>query len=345
MLFHSFPRPRGNEPVDEAKGLKILENIFKSGLLLVPEVIQYPPEYPGGDEYRLVQSRFCLTQLDDLESLERHAVHFGTFHLEFDDKTIYSLGVIPVMYLPKRSSRPSADGSAPLADLGGFFIHRLLELQNLCTKMKQLDDLLLKNRFRGTITVGDKTDKTAETFTVNVKQAKTVLKMLCRDIESFDRIQGAIQGFASLFYPIDGDRKDYEPLYYFRQREWRIVRGIVLGKQTTDKAIDEQLDPAEKKALLEIDPVFYGKGEKELEFIDGKRPKVCECTAIRKIGKKTVWEMMDYIIVPAAKLEAARELAKRYNIDRGKIVDMETRKAIKAKAGAAKQSADKRVLP
>jgi hypothetical protein len=153
----------------------------------------------------------------------------------------------------------------------------------------------------------------------------------------FNLIQGAIQGLASLFYPADMDYTDkktnkpyYEQLYYFRQREWRVIRGVMLGKQR----IDKRLDPAEEAVLLEIDPVFYGKGEKELEFVDGKRAKVCECTVIRKLDGKPVWKMMDYIIVPAGRLEEARELAERYNVDRGKIVDMETRKKIKAKAGA-----------
>jgi hypothetical protein len=54
---------------------------------------------------------------------------------------------------------------------------------------------------------------------------------------------------------------------------------------------------------------------------------------IRKLGGQPVWEKMDRIIVPAAKLEAVRELAKRYGIDSGKIVDMETRKEAKADAG------------
>jgi hypothetical protein len=337
VFYHSFPRPPRDGPVDEEKGLKILENILKSGLLLVPEVKTYPSENPGGNGYRLVQSRFCLTQLDDLKSLERHAEHFGTFHLEFSDETIYSLGAVPVMYLPKRIEQPDAD-SAPLADLGSFFIHRLLELQNLCTRMGQLKALLSENRFSETITVGDKNDKTAETYTLNVKQAKIVLDLLGGDIGSFKRIQGALQGFASLIYPIDWDYTDektkksyYKQLYFFRQREWRVIRGIMVTKQT----IDRKLTGEEKEALLEIDPVFYGPGKKELEFIDGRKPKICECSVIRELDGRPVWEKIDYIIVPAAKLDAARELAKNKSI-RNRIIDMETRKEIEAKTGAKK---------
>jgi hypothetical protein len=264
MFFHSFPRPSGNKPADEDKGLKILANILKSGLLLVPEVMEFPSEYRGEDNYRLVQSRFCLTQLDDLESLERHAEHFGAFHLEFGDKVVYSLGAIPVMYLPKRGNQPDKC-SGLLDDLGSFFIHRLLELQNLCTRAGQLEDILLANSFKETVTIGD---EMAGTYTVNVKQASAVLKMLCRDIEYFDRILGAIQGLASLFYPIDMERGGkYEQLYYFRQREWRVIRGIVPGEYApgasgNSSSIDGALNDEEKDALLEIDPVFYGKGGK-----------------------------------------------------------------------------------
>jgi hypothetical protein len=347
MFFHSFPRPPRGEPVDEDKGLKILANILQSGLLLAPEVVDYPAEYSGGNNYRLVQSRFCLTQLDDLESLERHADHFGTFHLEFADKTVYSLGAIPVMYLPKRSKQPDADSrSAPLADLGSFFIHRLLELQNICARMEQLEKILLANRFNGVITIND---ETGGTYTVNVKQAKTILNMLCRDIEPFDqipgitpfnRIQGAVQGLASLFYPADMDYTDkktnksyYEQLYFFRQREWRVIRGV----RTAAQQIDEGLNPEEKAALLEIDPVFYGKGDKELEFINGKKPKICECSVIKKLDGRPVWEKIAYIIVPAAKLEAARELAKNMSV-RDRIIDLETRKDIMAKTDTEKKA-------
>jgi hypothetical protein len=344
MFFHSFPHHRENEPADEEKGLRILASILQSGLLLVPEVIEYPPEYPGGQKYRLVQSRFCLTQLDDPERLEHHAAHFGTFHLEFADQTIYSLGAIPVMYLPMRKNR-SAAGS--IADLGSFFIHRLLEIQNLCARVEKLELILLKNRFKETVTIDDETN---ESYTVNVKQAKTVLKMLCRDIMSFDqvadsppfdripafvRIQGAIQGFTSLFYPTDMDRKDYRLLYYFRQREWRIIRGIIPGEQAGDKPIDEALTAEENDTLLKIDPVFYGPGEKELEFIDCKKPRIRGCSVIRALDGRPVWEKIDYIIVPAAKLEAARDLTENKSL-RNRIIDMETRKEIRAKTGAEK---------
>jgi hypothetical protein len=332
MFFHSFPRSSGNKPADGDKGLKILANVLKSGLLLAPEVMAFPSECRGEDNYRLVQSRFCLTQLDDLEALEGHAEHFGAFHLEFDDKAVYSLGAVPVMYLPKRGNRPDG-GSGLLDDLGSFFIRRLLELQNFCTRAGKLKDILSANSFNETVTV---VDEMAETYTVNVKQASTVLKMLCRDIESFDRVQGAIRGLASLFYPIDMERGGkYEQLHYFRQREWRVIRGIVPGEHAAGKAspIDEALSDEEKAVLKDIDPVFY---EKPLEFIGGTKSRVSECSVIRKLDGQPVWEKMEYIIVPAGKLEAARELAKRYGIGSGKIVDMETRKGIKAKADAEK---------
>jgi hypothetical protein len=325
MFFHSFPRPRGNGPVDEDKGLKILESVLKSGLLLVPEVTVYPPETPEGQEYRLIQSRFCLTQLDTIEDLERHAEFFGTFHLEFSDSTMYALGVLPVMYLPKRS-RHFPETPTPLADLAGFFIHRLLELQELCRRMKQLDCLLVENRNSKTIEITDEKDNAS---IINTKQARAVLDMLRRDMADYDQIQGALQGFASLFYPTDMDywnkeeKRDYcEQLYYFRQREWRIIRGISIAGKT----VDEQLSDDEKKFLLEIDRNFYGPGEKEIVFADReRRPKVCECTVIRRIDGKPAGEKIEYIIVPTGKVKDAKELAKNHGFNPDKIVDMKTR--------------------
>jgi hypothetical protein len=112
----------------------------------------------------------------------------------------------------------------------------------------------------------------------------------------------------------------YKQLYYFRQREWRVIRGVKITKQT----IDEKLGKEEKDTLRAIDPVFYGPGEKELEFIDGRKQRVCECSVIRELDGMPVGEKMDYIIVPTAKLEAARELAGNRNV-RDRIIDMETR--------------------
>jgi hypothetical protein len=58
---------------------------------------------------------------------------------------------------------------------------------------------------------------------------------------------------------------------------------------------------------------------------------------IRELEGRPVWKKIDYIIVPAAKLDAAKELAERHKVNSGKIVDMETRKALKAKTDAQKQ--------
>jgi hypothetical protein len=330
MFYHSFPRPRKDGPVDEDKGLKILESILKSGFLLVPEVRVYQPETPDGQEYRLIQSRFCLTQLDKVEELEKHAKFFGTFHLEFSDKAMYALGVLPVMYLPGRGKH-FPEEPTPLADLAGFFIHRLLEVQELCDRMKQLDQLLVENRGYATVEI---TDEKTNAYTINTKQARAILNVLSRDM-AYDQILGALQGIASLFYPTGTAGMNYwskeegkdgdEQLYYFRQREWRIIRGISIA----EKAVDEPLTGEEKEFLLNIDRVFYGPGEKEIEFADKKRrPKVCRCTVIRHLDNKPVQEKIEWIIVPTGKIKMAKTLAGKYHFNPDKIINMETRKAL-----------------
>jgi len=82
VLYHSFPRPRIYNPPD--KGLKILDNILKYGLLLVPEIRKYPKldeeeKKPG--EYKLIQCRFCMTAIDDENTFKKHTEDFGNIHI------------------------------------------------------------------------------------------------------------------------------------------------------------------------------------------------------------------------------------------------------------------------
>ena len=77
-FFHSFPRDRQLRTLDFS--LNILRSILQCGLLLVPEIVNYPPELrDSGDERDKivnVQRRLSLTMLP-VEQLSQHCMYFG----------------------------------------------------------------------------------------------------------------------------------------------------------------------------------------------------------------------------------------------------------------------------
>lgn len=97
FFYHSFPRGKekdSQQSIDE--GIAILESIRDSGLLLVPQVINWnrPNRY-----FQIVQNRVCFTHLRPEEVME-HGKRFGYFALEFEADSLRSLGGTPAFYVP-----------------------------------------------------------------------------------------------------------------------------------------------------------------------------------------------------------------------------------------------------
>lgn len=91
FMYHSFPR-RGKDEVE--KGLRILESIAERGLLLTPELVNWPGEIKAngrrGHPVTAYQKRICFTNLRR-DELQIHAETFGKFALEFDVSTLREL--------------------------------------------------------------------------------------------------------------------------------------------------------------------------------------------------------------------------------------------------------------
>src|SRR5437879_6254271 len=104
-FFHSFPRDKALRTPDTC--LRILRSVLQYGLLLVPEIVNYPAELrdPGDERDKIVnvQRRLSLTMLP-AEGLSEHCRHFGPVSLEFSPLAVRRLGAIPVMYLPQATS-------------------------------------------------------------------------------------------------------------------------------------------------------------------------------------------------------------------------------------------------
>lgn len=314
----------------------MLESFLKSGILLVPEAREYPREGESNAgiayTHRIVQRRFCLTEIPDFTGLFNHAKYFGNFHLEFSPENIYALGAVPVLYLP-RIQRDTPLWS--LQNMASTIIYRICDLQNLCRDIKALDEIAAKKKDNDIVLINR--DNSSEEYRLSAGQLKDVLKILYTNIPSIDYILGTIQAMSSLFYPTDMDYKNhFEPLYYFRQREWRIVSGMAIGKSGSDKQksthrFDDTLTDDETKTLLSIDAPFFTK---EIKYADDKENSILsECRVIRNIIRRKpdntdefipVQNFVKRIIVPKNSLSNAREIAEKCGFDSLKIVDFDS---------------------
>jgi hypothetical protein len=338
MFYHSFPRPKPGQNSSQ-KGLTILESFLKNGILLVPEVITYNWEQ---EEYNVVQRRFCMTQID-ISELKAHEKYFGGFHLEFTDNDAYTLGAIPVFYLPKAESGLS---EWSLKKFAAGCIFGLNELQGLCEDIQELAKMVHNNQTLDEISIRGKewTQENPKTYTVKVNQLRDVLNMLTSNLAvnsvaigkgrdeigaRLDNLLGILKCVCSLFYPSDKDiRGEHEDLYFFHQREWRIIGGISMDGEE----LDRELTKAKKKFLLSHDRVFF---EKKITYADGKeRSLVDGCTIMPAVlyeakedksrKSKPVQELVQRIIVPKKSLEEARKIAEKNKFDCTRIVDFET---------------------
>jgi hypothetical protein len=118
----------------------MLENMLRYGLLLGPEIIEYPSPNAEREDIRIVQCRFCMTALEDVNQLIEHARIFGNVHLEFTTESAYEMGATPVMYVPKVEPEASLAGPNSLWHLASSFIHRMSDLQRICARLEKLDE-------------------------------------------------------------------------------------------------------------------------------------------------------------------------------------------------------------
>jgi hypothetical protein len=346
MLYHSFPRSRIDNPAD--KGIKILENILKYGLLLVPEILKYPVIKDMDEneicEYNLIQCRLSMTALDNSQMLEKHAEIFGNIHLEFTTENAYEIGAIPVIYVPK-----AAKGAEPnsLWHLAASLIHRLSDLKKIAAMLEYLDKAAYQYADEKEITASSESGLTKDLL---VKQLRDTLELILEgtvhihkdknskeernynDIE-FSQIQGAIQCLCSLFYTTDNEHltKDEEKfLYYFRQREWRIAPGMSIKGAIQDEEIVPKCYVNAKmleirNAIIDVDEDFFTK---ELDFyFSGRRyQRIDLCRILRKINKtddkkvKPIQEYINKIIVPDELYDKVLGIAEKNRFHKEKIV-------------------------
>ena len=329
MLYHSFPGRR--DPKHPDKDIQVLKNILKYGFLLTADIAPYPGKTDEngkatGGEFKLLQCHFCLTAIDDPNLLIEHAKTYGHFYLEFDNEKMYEIGAIPVMYVPIAPYTVEAN-PASLRHLAATFIHRLRDLQMIASMLEYLDEAAADFAGEKEITVKSDTGKSK---TINPALLRDILELILDGIvninddkelkkKEFAQIQGAVQSLYSLFFFTDDlpkkikETKDYPYLKSFKEREWRIVQGMIVKGKKQDRYLTRE----ERKAIMVVDTVFFG-AELDL-YINGRKPQRIDlCRILPSINGKPVQSFINRIYVPFERYKETLAMVKKNKYRIGK---------------------------
>lgn len=223
------------------------------------------------------------------DQLANHSSHFGPVSLEFSALSARKLGAVPLIYLPQAASDQS---QATLDKVGYFFVYRIAELQQLCERFFDLQQSIAQHAGSDLITF--KEAESARPIRINNSQLQALLKIIIgqNDLREF---VGVLKALSSLFYPTDAFRHSVDltedPLYYYFQREWRLLSGLTVD----GGRVDGPLTCDERKMIVDSNPDFFGKSitlrHRQLQRIDA-------CTIIRTVEGRPVRELVSSVWVP-----------------------------------------------
>jgi hypothetical protein len=315
-FFHSFPRDRKFRTLDSS--LKILRSVLQYGLLLVPEIVNYPPELrdPGDERDKIVnvQRRLSLTMLP-AEQLSEHCRYFGPVSFEFSPLAARRLGAMPVMYLPQATS---GESEVALDKLGYFFSYRIAELHQVCDRIIKLQKTIGEHSSSDLIKIRSRSG--VGEVEINNCALRALLEMIVGP-NSIDEFAAVLQSLSSLFYPTDEFRHSVElvqnPLYYYFQREWRILSGLVLDGSEVDLPLTRQ----EKAIALCSNRHFF---DEVISLRHRQIRRIDACTIIRTIGDQPVRELVESVYAPAKWQQAIQELLDEFSMSsRIRVIDID----------------------
>ena len=286
FFYHSFPR---RQTMDVNQGFAVLSSMLKSGLLLTPELVQWQHLKSG-----IPQKRVCFTELPPSE-LPDHAKRFGCFAIEFTYESLRELGGFPVFYVP--NSDVSLKG---YEGVGAFFVHTIVEIENLFTRFIELRDS------------GQNlpTNPPGLHFSVNNKRigpaselatVKKTLDAITEDTRSFEEFRFSMRALQSLFYPTE-NLEHNDSLGYYRQREWRIIDNFVVRSDWPFR----ELTSEDKHRMTELDPPFFQKELRHPNFSSAMR--IDECRMYTQLDGAPVMKRPRRIIVPSQGLSESEAL-------------------------------------
>jgi hypothetical protein len=261
-FFHSFPRPKKDEPEDATldRGLRILTLMKQAGLVLAPEIVKWNMSALGAKDFSVLQRRASFTELH-LNELGAHGRVFGPIALSFDIAKLRGAGATPVIYVPQGSAEN------PLSLIALFCVNGAYHTKYVLSQLQQLKQVtdpamaieLLKRPLAPGCTVKlantDPAGNVVAEYTVLADDIRHVLQHVGFNNIPFDHSAGVLGAFLNMFYPTDNPYTN-DQLGYYRQREWRLIGDNVNIK---GRPISRGLSAPEVGRLEQIDPEFWAR--------------------------------------------------------------------------------------
>ncbi|MBX5455077.1 MAG: hypothetical protein K6U10_14230 [Acidobacteriia bacterium] len=308
-FFHSFPRPRPSDTPEtlNARGLAILRLIKDIGLIVAPEIVEWHVPLQGGTQRSIKydQLRICFTELHESE-LRQHAERFGPFALEFEIGRLRQMGALPVIYMPQQVSA---------GDLSAIGPTLVMEIHHVEATIRLLEQLRVKTNERELLAANpgathiapecivnlrntDEDRTTTNDFAIPIGAIRDVLSFIGFKNAPYAEMMNALGYVKSLFYPTDDAIHD-EALAYYRQREWRIGRGLTSAGTVHSRSLTE----VEKQRVIEVDPRFW-----TTEIGTPPTRRIDKAHVIPQFGDGPVTDAISRVIVPPAAVDDARQL-------------------------------------
>jgi len=303
FFYHSFPRrPSTDESGEVEKGLTILHMMKDIGLLLTPEIIEWPEVQPDGslsEPWCVAQKRCCFTEIAPPELLQ-HADVFGRFAIEFDIKVLRSLGAIPVFYLPRTS-----EANAGLETLATELVAGIGQLEVLFDRLSELEELARNSSHKDKRLLVTENGIVTHETQCSVGGAEELLSFLTEGLQPVVSLHAILKTLSNFFYPTENLR--YTDLHgYYRQREWRILANMARdGVEVT-----RHLHESEMESLLKLDRVFFSR---QLKFRTGTFCIVDRCKLFEQLDGKPIIRYARRVIVPAIAGARAKEILNEPN--------------------------------
>ena len=315
-FYHCFPQWLGTSDIDELPGKKAalitLRLMFRWGLLLTPEKIEFPGEpFRDADRkppVRIKQNRICFTELAEHE-VPDHANAFGPIALEFGQRTLRKLGAMPVFYIPQAySENPEEDG---LALVGQTFVYRLFETYQILSDLVEIEKEIRDLPRSKLVTLSHK--ELSESFHIHAQSLNDFFDYLTQGRQPLCEQASAINVLSCLFYPTDakttpricaGDTR----LAYYREREWRILGNVLFANHPQDQRIPEEA--ANEIAAF----VNNSYSPYEKKCIDGSK-FVRHCNILAELDNIPVISHVRRILVPYSLKCDVQKLADEYGFE------------------------------
>jgi hypothetical protein len=284
------------------KGLAILHLIKQMGLLLTPEIIEWPEVQPDGslsDPWYVAQKRCCFTELAPAE-LPQHAEVFGHFAIEFDIQVLRNLGAIPVFYLPRTS-----ETNAGLETLATALVAGIGQLEVLFDRLSQLEGLVRGNPHKDNQLLIKKNGIVTHETQCSIGGAEDLLSFLTEGLQPIVSLHAILKTVGGFFYPTEDLR--YTDLHgYYQQREWRILANMARdGVELT-----RPLHAGEMESLLELDREFFSR---PLLFRTGTFRRIDQCKLFEHLDGKSIIQYARRVIVPAIAVARAKSILNEPN--------------------------------